>query len=84
VPNASLTSGVLALGAIRPQPAWMSAVVPFSLPCGGVVRLEIYDFAGRLQATLLDGHADAGVATITWDLRDKSGRPVPQGITRSA
>jgi len=42
----------------------------------------MFDLAGRLVRTLVDGKRPAGVQSIVWDLRDDAGRAVPAGLYR--
>jgi len=44
------------------------------------VRLAVYDAAGRLVRTLLDGAAGAGPQAVTWDGRDEMGRRLASGV----
>jgi flagellar hook assembly protein FlgD len=43
------------------------------------VELRIYDLAGRLVRTLVDGPRAAGVNQVTWDGTDARGRAVASG-----
>jgi flagellar hook assembly protein FlgD len=40
----------------------------------GKVTLKVYDVAGRLVATLVDGHRGAGEHEVSWDGHSASGR----------
>lgn len=44
------------------------------------VKLVIFDPAGRLVKTLVDGRQDPGVYQVEWDGRDLNGEKVPSGI----
>jgi len=44
------------------------------------VRLDVYDVAGRLVTTLLDGVPGAGEHVVRWDGREAGGRSVASGI----
>jgi hypothetical protein len=68
------------LGLIRPNPCFGQATIEFSLHRPGQVHLAVYDIAGRLVTTLLDGLKPADHYRMTWDGRDESGRPVPTGV----
>jgi len=72
-------SAVARLGANRPNPFNPATVIPYELPRGGRARLALYDTAGRLVRTLVDGEAAAGAHEARWDGRDEGGRPVGSG-----
>jgi flagellar hook assembly protein FlgD len=42
--------------------------------------LTIFDLAGRLVATLVDGTLDAGTHSAVWDARDGNGRSQASGV----
>lgn len=66
------------LGAPVPNPA--RAMVRFTLgrhPLGALA-VDVFDAAGRWVRTLTSG-ADAGPATLAWDLTDDGGTRVPAG-----
>ncbi len=44
------------------------------------ISLKVYDLAGRLIKTLLEGEQNAGSYRVIWDGRDGSGRALPSGI----
>jgi hypothetical protein len=50
-----------------PNPAHGVLTFQFSLPKAGPVDLRIFDVAGRVVATLLDGTMEAGSHGVTWD-----------------
>ena len=45
----------------------------------GPVRLQIFDLAGLLVATLLDEAGPADCHEVTWNGRDSQGRALPSG-----
>jgi flagellar hook assembly protein FlgD len=47
---------------------------------GAMVRMHVYDVAGRCIATVLDETGQAGVHVVHWNGRDDDGRPVASGI----
>lgn len=63
-----------------PNPARGATQLRFSLPREAVVRLAIFDASGRRVRLLLSGAEPAGDHSLTWDLRDESGRTVPSAI----
>jgi hypothetical protein len=50
-----------------PNPFNTSTNIGYALEEPGEVRLEVYDISGRLVATLVDGHQEAGEHTVAWD-----------------
>lgn len=63
-----------------PNPFNPSTTIAFYLPRGSHVRLEVYDVAGRLVATLLDGVRPAGRHAVSWNGQDGSGRTAASGV----
>ncbi len=71
-----------------PNPFSMSTSIPYHVPGNGQletgnwqhVSLSVYDAAGRLVRTLVNGMREPGFYTVIWDGRDDSGREVPGGI----
>ena len=55
------------LSGIRPNPFNPTTSITYQLPADGLVRLMIYDTAGRLVQTLVDGWNAAGMHEITFD-----------------
>jgi hypothetical protein len=54
--------------------------IAFNLGNEGHARLDIFDPAGRLVNTLVDGNLPAARHEVTWDGRDGSGRQVSSGV----
>ena len=69
----------LRLGPVYPNPFETETHFNFGIPSSGVVRLKIYDVAGRLVISLLDRELPSGWRSAAWDGRDRSGRPIPSG-----
>ena len=44
------------------------------------MTISIYDIAGRLIRTLVDGYESAGERSVHWNGRDNNGRRVPNGV----
>lgn len=63
-----------------PNPFNPSTKLSFEMAAPGRAHLDVYDAAGRLVATLVDGHRDAGRHDVTWDGWDSAGRPAPAGV----
>ncbi len=70
----------LALRPVWPNPSRGETALGFSLPRAGTVRLRIYDVAGRLVRTLVDGQAAAGEGLVRWDGRDDHGGAAAGGL----
>ena len=51
-----------------------TAILRYRVSDAGAVRLKVYDVAGRLVATLVDGHRGAGEHEVSWDGHSASGR----------
>jgi hypothetical protein len=65
---------------LAPNPVRGGALVRFGVKQAGVVRLAVYDRAGRQVRTLADGRMDAGQYSVRWDGRDAAGRSLSQGV----
>jgi hypothetical protein len=64
---ASCAPNEYALFSAYPHPFNPATAISFALPEPGKVHLTVYDVAGRLVATLVDGHRNAGIHEITFD-----------------
>lgn len=69
-----------ALGEAVPNPFNPSTTLSFAMATPGHARLRVYDTAGRLVATLVDGLHPAGNHVVVWDGRDAAGRVVASGV----
>jgi hypothetical protein len=70
-----------ALGTPFPNPAAQTLSMPiFVPPSGGKVSVRVYDLAGRLVATPVDGSLDEGRSLMRWNLRGADGTPVASGL----
>lgn len=63
-----------------PNPFNPKTEISFFLPEAARVSVEIFNILGQRIATLLDGEANAGLTTLTWDSEDEVGVPVSSGI----
>ena len=63
----------------QPNPFNPSTTIGFSLRRTSLVKLRVYDVAGRLVRTLHDGELAAGHHAVAWDGRDGDGRRVQSG-----
>jgi hypothetical protein len=73
----------LLLGPAVPNPFAATAAgtrFTIALPAAGDVRLAIYDVAGRLVRSLVDGHRAAGTLPVRWDGRNEGGEMVAPGV----
>ncbi len=67
VEEASLRSaGVVEFRGAFPNPSTGSPSLGFYLPSSGLVTLRVYDVAGRVVATLVDGELGAGEHSVTF------------------
>lgn len=70
----------LALATPRPSPFARTTSVEWVLPHAGDVRLDVFDAAGRVVASLARGRWSAGRHAVTWDGRDAAGRETAPGL----
>jgi spore coat protein A len=70
----------LALLPAYPNPSSGITRMAFHVPVESRARLEVFDVAGRLVATVFNGLAGAGREEATWDSRDRTGERVPGGL----
>jgi hypothetical protein len=63
-----------------PNPTQGPSRIPFVLPRAGRVSLRVYDPAGRLVATLVDGSLPAGSHAAAWSGEIAPGRRAPGGV----
>ncbi len=76
-PIPALVSG---LDCCRPNPFNPITRITYRLAERGMVKLAVYDVAGRLVRSLYDDLARPGVHEATWDGRNDSGADVSSGI----
>jgi len=58
-----------------PNPFKVSTTLEYQLPEPSVIKLEIYNFSGKLIKELVEAKQSAGIHRITWEAEDK-----PSGI----
>jgi hypothetical protein len=63
-----------------PNPANPSTMISYSLPVGGVTRVEVYNIDGRRVASLVNENQSAGEHSVLWDGRDDNGRGLATGV----
>ncbi len=70
---------LIQLAPAAPNPFNPRTTLRFTLARSARARLSIYDLAGRLVKTLVDGQQATGDHAVTWDGCDTSGRAVATG-----
>jgi flagellar hook assembly protein FlgD len=69
------------LGPNVPNPFNPSTSIEYEVSESGFVSLKIYNVAGQLVKTLMDGQQAAGqVHEATWNGLDDAGQPVSSGV----
>jgi hypothetical protein len=63
-----------------PNPFNLGTVVRYQLPEASYVALRIYNIAGQLVKTLVDGWQDSGFREVTWNGVGDNGEKVSSGI----
>jgi flagellar hook assembly protein FlgD len=63
-----------------PNPFNAETIIKYQLPKSGKVKLQIYDIAGRMISTLVNGEQKAGYYVISWDCRNSAGQGASSGI----
>jgi len=74
------TPGTMWLAPPVPDPCRHETQIAFSLATGGPVRMEVFDLAGRVVATLLHGTLPAGRQSVRWDRRRDDGSRAASGL----
>lgn len=62
-----------------PNPMTHATRIEYSLPAPTRVSLHVYDLAGKLVRTLVEGEDKPGRHLVHWDARDNAGRAVALG-----
>ncbi len=68
------------LGQNYPNPFNPSTELGFRIAEVGFVELKVYDLLAREVKTLVQGELSPGSYGVSWDGRDKNGRPVAGGV----
>ncbi|MDD5719335.1 MAG: C25 family cysteine peptidase [Candidatus Krumholzibacteria bacterium] len=79
-PNGGAVPSVFMAYHNYPNPFNPMTSIKFDLPRAGQVSLRVYDVAGRLVRTLVDGHLPAASHAVNWDGTDASGRRQASGV----
>jgi len=74
------TTPVYVLEGASPNPFNPVTTVTYKAPADASVRLAIYNVAGRLVRTLVEGEVGTGHRTVVWDGRDDRGAEVESGV----
>jgi hypothetical protein len=66
---------------VRPNPFRPGTTIEFTVSeSGAAIDLTVFDAAGRVVRVLERGWAAGGERSVSWDARDRSGRPLPSGV----
>jgi flagellar hook assembly protein FlgD len=68
------------LRGVSPNPFNPMTKVSYGSPGDAHVRLAVYNVAGRLVRTLVDGEVGVGYHVAVWDGRDNNGVEVGSGV----
>ena len=63
-----------------PNPFRSGTMIRFAVPAETDVRVAVYDTAGRLVTTLLDGAVSPGAHSVRWDSTNRTGARVTSGV----
>ncbi|HOP26377.1 MAG TPA: C25 family cysteine peptidase [Candidatus Sabulitectum sp.] len=63
-----------------PSPCRSALSIDLSLPREGHVMLTVFDLCGRAVAVPFEGLLQPGSHSIAWNLRDRTGSPIPPGL----
>lgn len=68
------------LAGVSPNPFNPMTTVTYGMPTSGHIELAVYNVAGQLVKTLVNGDETAGWHAVTWDGRDDNGGRVASGV----
>jgi hypothetical protein len=63
-----------------PNPFNPVTVIRYQLPHEADVRIDVFNVAGRLVKTIVDGHQEAGYKEAAWDGTNEAGEKVASGV----
>jgi hypothetical protein len=80
-PQAMLVPEVTAMFQNYPNPVTVGTTIRYQVAVpGGMVRILVFDVAGRLVRTLVDKETTPGFYSVSWDGRTDKGEHVQNGI----
>jgi subtilisin family serine protease len=71
---------VFALAPARPNPVLGTTEIRYQLPSSVLIRVRVYNVAGQVVKTLVEGKQEAGYKSVTWDGRNDRGVRVGSGV----
>jgi hypothetical protein len=71
---------VFALSQSSPNPCKDRTTISYAIPKESHVTLSIFNAAGQLVRTLVNGQQEPGFRTIVWNGQDRNNRTVAQGV----
>ena len=77
--NPSLLPKRLDITGIHPNPMGRKGMIDYAVPRVMTLSVNLYDITGRQVRSWLRNSLPAGYHSMTWDLRDDEGNPVPNG-----
>ena len=72
--------GAVSLSQNLPNPFGGETGIAYTLPARSDVLLQVFNVAGRLVRTLVDGPQPAGHWNVGWDGADENGKTVSNGV----
>ncbi len=63
-----------------PNPVRDMTVIRYEIASASMVRISVYDAAGRFVKALVDGERPAGPSQVSWNRRDAQGNRVAHGV----
>ena len=63
-----------------PNPFDAATTIRYNLPEAGELQIRVFDAAGRLVQTLVDGTVNPGIHLTSWDGTNDRGEAVGSGI----
>jgi len=73
-------ANAFSLGQNTPNPFNPSTTINFSVPVSGETNLVVYNAAGQVVRTLVDGTMEAGAHRVVWNGKDSHGRDAATGV----
>jgi hypothetical protein len=71
---------IFALSQNYPNPCRLTTTISFALPKATDVSLRVYNVAGQLVKTLVEGNQDVGYYNTKWNGKDNKGIQVASGV----